>query len=271
VTINGSFSGTLGRAWTGYPLGVLSGQDFYRCRPDETQPANITEACQGQAPGTLFINAQGFPIADPTERVIANPEADWIAGIRNSVTVFRNIQLSALVDIRHGGDVWNGTRGSLYSFGTHKDTEQRASCVTGFVLNSAVNCTGNERVFGQTVFNKEKVTGPGAGKAVPLGENWYTGLGGNFGTVGSHFIEDGGYVKLREVALNYSVPARVTRGLGLTGLDLRLAGRNLMTWTKYTGFDPETNLSGNTTVVQGADFFNHPQTRSLILTVNLNR
>jgi hypothetical protein len=59
--------------------------------------------------------------------------------------------------------------------------------------------------------------------------------------------------------------------MGLSSLDVRIAGRNLHTWTKYTGLDPETNLGGAQSKVGGADYFNLPQTRSFVITVGLNR
>jgi hypothetical protein len=59
--------------------------------------------------------------------------------------------------------------------------------------------------------------------------------------------------------------------MGLSSLDVRVAGRNLHTWTKYTGLDPETSLGGALSKVGGADYFNLPQTRSIVFTVGLNR
>jgi hypothetical protein len=116
------------------------------------------------------------------------------------------------------------------------------------------------------------VAGPGAGMAVPIGENWYNGLGGGFGPVASQFIEDGSFVKLREIALGYTFDQPwVNRYLGLTSLDVRLAGRNLKTWTDYTGIDPETNLGGAEVNLQGIDYFNNPVTRVWVLTFGLNR
>ena len=47
--------------------------------------------------------------------------------------------------------------------------------------------------------------------------------------------------------------------------------RNLHTWTKYLGVDPETNLEGSLGIGRGQDYFNNPQTRSIIVTVGLNR
>jgi hypothetical protein len=63
----------------------------------------------------------------------------------------------------------------------------------------------------------------------------------------------------------------VSGSLGLSSLDLRVAGRNLAVWTPYTGVDPETNLSGADTGARGVDWFNNPQTRSFVFSVTLNR
>ena len=59
--------------------------------------------------------------------------------------------------------------------------------------------------------------------------------------------------------------------LGFSSVDLRVAGRNLHTWTKYKGLDPETNLGGSEWLTQGVDYFNSPLTRSFVISVGLNR
>jgi hypothetical protein len=50
-----------------------------------------------------------------------------------------------------------------------------------------------------------------------------------------------------------------------------VSGRNLVTWTNYTGIDPESTLEGAEVGYRGSDYFNHPQTRSFVLTLVLNR
>ena len=61
------------------------------------------------------------------------------------------------------------------------------------------------------------------------------------------------------------------RLFNLSSADVRVAGRNLLLSTKYTGIDPETNINGSTTLDRGADYFNNPQTRSFVISVSLNR
>src|SRR5207253_3026835 len=131
--------------------------------------------------------------------------------------------------------------------------------------------SGDSVVFGQS-YLPGPVGGPGAGTKVQIGQAWFTGLGSGFGPVASQFIEDGGFVKLREISVGYSLNGEwVDRLFGLSSIDLRVAGRNLKTWTKYTGIDPETNLAGAEVGLRGVDYFNNPQTRSFAFTVTLNR
>jgi hypothetical protein len=107
---------------------------------------------------------------------------------------------------------------------------------------------------------------------VPLGEAWFTGPGGTFNGPVSAFIEDAGFVKLREISVGYTLDAPwVNRLLGFSSVDLRVSGRNLVTWTDYTGIDPETSLLGSATSVRGIDYFNDPQTRSFVFSLTLNR
>ena len=260
VGLPGAFAGAPGAAVLGSRVGVLRGNDFARCGIT----AGITCA-SGIAKGALYIDTNGFPILDPTIRVIMDPFPDWTSSFSTSLR-YRKWSLSGLLDIKHGGQIWNGTKGALYNFGTHKDTEQRATCPT------LTTCNGNTKVFGQNGWFQGPVGGPGAGTPVAVGENWYTGLGSGFGPVATQFIEDGGFTKLREISIGYVLDgAWVDRTFGLNSIEVRVAGRNLKTWTKYTGIDPETNLGGAEVGLRGVDYFNNPQTRSFVFTITLNR
>ena len=81
-------------------------------------------------------------------------------------------------------------------------------------------------------------------------------------------------MKLREVSLSYTLDAAwVQRSLGFASIDVRVAARNLKTWTNYTGYDPESNLGGAIDAAAGSsgvDYFNNPQTRSFVFSVTLN-
>jgi TonB-linked SusC/RagA family outer membrane protein len=251
----GGFEGIVPTAFLGSQVGVARGNDFARCgRGLVIGGVDIDQACgSNAAKGALYLGEDGFPILDPTQRVISIGNPKWLGSVRSSVT-WRRITVSGLLDIKHGGTIWNGTRGALTTFGTHKDTEIR----------------GQMRTFGKD-FYPGPVAGPGANKAVLLDENWFADLGGGFGPVSAQFVEPGGYTKLREISVAYSFDQPWVRNLGFTTIDVRLSGRNLHTWTKYRGIDPEANLAGATALIQGIDYFNNPQTRSFVISLGLNR
>jgi len=253
----GTFAGAVGAATLGSDIG-LRGNDFVRCNRGLIVGADSIDAdvCKGAPKNALYIGADGFPVVDPTDRVIADPDPHWLGSIRTGFRV-RKFQFSALIDHKQGGDVWNGTRGALYNFGTHKDTDIRGQSFT----------------FGKDYpYLSGPVVGPGAGTPVVIDQDWFQGLGSGFGPVSSQFMEDGTYTKIREISVAYTFDGKwVPNLIGLTSIDLRLAGRNLATWTKYKGIDPETNLTGAQFQTQGIDYFNNPQTRSIVVSVGLNR
>jgi TonB-linked SusC/RagA family outer membrane protein len=266
----------------GSPIGVIYGPGFIRCGlsdPRELDPGVLDAACAGKPTGTLYIGDGtsgscsqdiGHPCGETRLRVLGDPNPKWTGNIRTGYR-YKKLALSGLLDIRRGGVIYNGTKGALWSYGTHGDTQNRAVC-TGTVSNSS--CTGNMHVFGDADWYPGPVTGPGAGTAVPIGQNWYNGnvAACPFTGIVEGCLEDAGYVKLREISVGYTFDqAFVTRTLGLSSLDVRIAGRNLHTWTKYTGLDPETSAGGTLTRITGNDYFNLPQTRSIVFSVGLTR
>ncbi|HMI46301.1 MAG TPA: SusC/RagA family TonB-linked outer membrane protein [Gemmatimonadaceae bacterium] len=75
------------------------------------------------------------------------------------------------------------------------------------------------------------------------------------------YIEDANFTKLRELSFSIAAPERFTQAFGGRNLELTIAGRNLHTWTKYTGFDPEVNSSPGANF-STSDFLTLPPTRT---------
>lgn len=152
---------------------------------------------------------------------------------------------------------------------------------TGYVLFDAVQ--------GRSVFNLSRhwnygdlmnqdidQNGKSVETAKPLGYYWRAGAGDGIGINGLYdalgpsnvTVEDASFVKLRELSVGY----RIGR-LGRYGdWQVNLIGRNLLTWTDYTGMDPETGLNGGTNgsgILNAADAFNFPNLRTLTLQFNV--
>jgi hypothetical protein len=263
----GGLGGLRGAAIVGQPIGVYYGGDYVRCGRGSLvdgiaiDQLSVAAGGCGHAPnGALFIAADGFPRVDAdAEWILGDPNPEWTGSIRSNVRL-GGFSLSGLIDIRHGGVGYNGTQGALNEFGTG--------------LNTAVR-DGPPVVFGMNYLPQlvvGPVAGPGAGRAVLLDESWWTGGASVFSPVATPFIEDGGWVKIREVSVGYTIASpRVTRVLGFASVDLRLAGRNLVSWNHYSGVDPETSILGAATPIRGINYFNNPQTRSWVFSVTLKR
>jgi TonB-linked SusC/RagA family outer membrane protein len=275
ISVPGAFSPA--SAVKGKPFGVFWANDVGKCRLELTDEdntvdgVNLNQLCRtaGAPNGSIYIDASGFPIQDQANRLIGDPNPLWTGAVRLGLTFFKKLTVSSLLDIRHGGDVYNGTKGALFQFGTWATTEQRARCTAAFT------CTGNELTFGKEIL-PGTTYGPGSGKAVPIGENYYAngqgGGGGIFTGVQGPLVEDGGWTRLREVSASYSLSGDwIRRMFNLSSADIRVAGRNLWLNTRYTGADPETNIGGSGTLDRGSDYFNNPQSRSFVFSVSLNR
>ncbi|MFL5595416.1 MAG: SusC/RagA family TonB-linked outer membrane protein [Gemmatimonadaceae bacterium] len=272
---NEGFTGAIGSATAGAGVGVVRGLDFIRCGrglhidyDGDGSVNDIDAECRLSplTPGTfaqnaLFLTDDGRPVADPTDRVIANPNPKYSMGFGTTAKLGK-ATFGALADVRKGVSVWNGTRGILLRFGTLGETLVRERTGT-FGKDWATDVYPD-------------VAGPGAGTVAFANANewqdWFLSEGGGFGTTGAQFVEDASFVKLRELSLSYSFDQQWIRDrLNFSTIDIRIAGRNLKTWTKYKGLDPEANLGGAEWLTQGTDYFNNPQTRSFVLSFSLNR
>jgi TonB-dependent starch-binding outer membrane protein SusC len=83
------------------------------------------------------------------------------------------------------------------------------------------------------------------------------------------YFEDASFVKLREVALTLMAPRSWAQRMRVEGLSLTVAGRNLRTWTDYSGFDPEVNWAGGANQAV-SEFLTQPPVRYFTTRINLN-
>ena len=80
----------------------------------------------------------------------------------------------------------------------------------------------------------------------------------------TYFLEDGSYLRVKNIALSYDIPAKLLKNLHLTRLMPYVSATNLITITGYSGMDPEVNQYGNSGSVQGIDWGTYPMSRSFV-------
>ncbi|SMO41762.1 TonB-linked outer membrane protein, SusC/RagA family [Saccharicrinis carchari] len=202
--------------------------------------------------GQVIVGQDGIPLINSSSSLlIANREADFTIGFENTWQ-YANWSLSALISMRKGGDVVNGTKSSLLSSGmakTLEDYRNRQIVVKGVV----------EQPDGSYVPNT---------KPVVFDQLYYSNY---YAPVGTNFIEDGSLVRLANLTLAYDI-SHLSKQIGISHLKLSVSGRNLFLWTNYSGSDPIVNYTGNSggAGTYGVDYLRTPNTRSLSFNISAN-
>ena len=86
--------------------------------------------------------------------------------------------------------------------------------------------------------------------------------------VSDRFLEDGSYLKLKTASISYNFPN--VNFKHVKGVRLYFTGQNLLTWTKYRGYDPEVSYRGASTLQAGEDFGGYPQSRTYMFGIKLD-
>jgi len=226
----------------------------------------------------LILDANGFPVGAATQGKIGNPNPDWRANIGNTLR-YGDLSLRFLFDFKIGGEVWNGTKGALKFFGRLEEQAQTTTVspekaenlptFSGATIADLAQAAGDiqQNEDGSYTFRGE-VRDFGGGD-VALWQNYYwSGPGSGFTGPAEPNIEEGDYVKLREVSLSYSLDGAFLEGTRIQSIDLSATGRNLLIFSPYSGVDPEINLLGPSNAT-GLDYFNNPTTRSFQFSARL--
>lgn len=185
----------------------------------------------------IFVDQNGDKIIDENDRVvIGDPNPDIYGNIHANFMFGKNWTLGINFNYSVGNDVYNYERSIL-------------ECGNAF-LNQTTALTrrwiaeGQQTDIPQAVYNDE------------MGNSRFS----------DRWIEDGSYLKLKNVSLSYRLP--ITNKY-IQGMTIWASGNNLLTFTKYLGSDPEVSC-GNSSLVQGIDAGYTPYGRSFTLGVKIN-
>jgi TonB-dependent starch-binding outer membrane protein SusC len=185
------------------------------------------------------VNKDGqITVAD--RQILGNAVPKLFGGLTNNIT-FNDFDLGILFSFQTGNDVFNLNK----FFGEGGGTRD-----------------ANRVLFADQLNRWQK---PGDITDVPR----LTAFGNNYTLEqNSRFLEDGSFLKLRSLTLGYTLPARITSAAGIQSLRFYFSGTNLFTLTKYTGPDPEVNVTALQNV-QGLDLGTPPQPRVIQFGINL--
>lgn len=187
----------------------------------------ISDGVNPETGELMYRDVNGDGMVSASDRTyIGDPNPDFTFGLTNTFS-YKGLNLSILIQGSYGNDVYNVGR---------MDTE------------------GMYDGKNQTTRVLERWRVPGQTTDVPkAGFEMYNS---------TYFLEDGSYVRLKDVSLSYDVPRNILQKLHLTKLQPYFSATNLLTLTKYMGMDPEVNQNGNSGAVQGLDWGTYPLCKS---------
>jgi hypothetical protein len=89
-------------------------------------------------------------------------------------------------------------------------------------------------------------------------------------TVTENFVEDASWVRLRNLSIGYNVPASILKSKVIQGASVTFTGNNLLLFTNYTGYDPESSSFSAGSNIDAFTGFTYPAIRSYLVSINLN-
>ena len=231
----------------------IAGGIIYDGPIDERGNTSIAEAglplgtffgyvAKGVNPNTGNINykmadsTQGLQATDQTIIGHANPKFTY--GFTNNFS-YKNWSLTVFLQGVQGNDILNATR--IFTEGMWEPRNQSAAVL-------------------------QRWTTPGQITNVPREDlNNPNGDAHDNSFISTRYVENGSYLRIKSLSLAYDIPAQLLHKLKISRLKLYATAENLLTLTKYSGFDPEVSAFGSSAnVAPGVDFGTYPQTRDII-------
>lgn len=235
--IEGGLS-NMSRAVEGQPLGT-----FFTVEYAGVDPANGDALWYKNTTNTdgTFDRSTTNVYSQAQRVVIGSPLPKWVAGVTNTFS-YKGIELSVF---------FNGVFGNKLNF-------------YGVGRFSSANGRFEDN---QTVNQLAAWTPENTNTKVPQARLFFN----NGAQASSRFIEDGSYVRLRNVTLAYNLPKSLVNKVRLSNVRLFFTGQNLLTFTKYSGWDPEVNADDVVTnIALGYDFYTTPQAKTFMGGLNIS-
>jgi len=230
-------TGSIRRLIVGQPIGVFYGYRFDGIFQNEAECAAQTSSASPIGVGLRRykdLNGDGMVDAGNDREIIGDANPDFFGGLTNTFG-YKGFELNVFLQYSYGNDIFN-----------YNAMELEAP-------------TGGQNVY-KALVNRWTPENP---------SNLYPKASTNRNLlVSDRFVEDGSYLKLKTVSLSYSFPKLKFKHIG--GLRVYVTGQNLLTWTKYRGYDPEVSYRGASTLEAGEDYGGYPQSRTFMFGVKLD-
>jgi TonB-dependent starch-binding outer membrane protein SusC len=199
-------------------------------------------------PGDVrFVDVNGDTVLNDNDKVvIGNPNPKFTFGFSINLE-YKGFDLNCFFQGSYGNDIFNASKQGWYnSSGTGNWTKDAMNAYHEAVYDK----NGNLLISANTTSDQFRLSGT---------ENYKTS---------DWYVEDGSYMRLKSIQLGYTIPVTLTKKYGIENLRLYVGAKNLITWTNYSGLDPE--IGGNDPLLFGIDYGVYPQAKMYNVGINLS-
>jgi TonB-linked SusC/RagA family outer membrane protein len=229
-------TGSIRRLVVGQPVGVIYGYRF----DGIFQNADEVKA-QTASPSPIGIglrrykdlNGDNKVDASNDREILGNTNPKFFGGLANTFS-YKGVELAAFFQYTYGNKIFNYNAIELEM------------------------PTGGQNVYAEL---RDRWTPENPSNVYPRASTNRAVL------VSDRFVEDGSYLKLKTLSLSYDLPISKKY---IRGVRVYVTGQNLITWTKYKGYDPEVSYRGASTLEGGEDFGGYPQSRTFLFGIKLD-
>jgi len=236
----------------GEPFGNIYGRSYERYYENGEPEDNIY--LDEDRP--IVIGDDGFPVVNTEQKILGNTQPDWIGSIRNTFA-YKNFNLSFLIDAKYGLDVYSQYDNFFTAFGITENTLDREDTRVFEGVTADGQPNTQEVWLGQGIGPDGVDYGAGYHRNVKRGST-------------EEFVLDASYIKLRNIRLAYSLPGEMVSNLGFRGITLSTTATNIILYTPFSGFDPESRAGGASSNAQGFTALDYPGVSSFFFSVNLS-
>lgn len=187
----------------------------------------------------VFDDVNGDGVINADDRVkIGDPNPKFTGGFTNNLT-YKQFELGVFLQFSYGNDIFNGNR----------------------IFIEAMKGADNQST---AVIRRWRQPGDltDIPRATELDPN-------NNNRISSRFVEDGSYLRVKNVTLSYILNRQLAERLKIRTARVYISAQNLLTYTNYSGMDPEVNYTGDNNLLRATDFFTYPQARTFTVGINL--
>ncbi|MCK0131400.1 TonB-dependent receptor [Flavobacteriaceae bacterium F08102] len=251
LNFDGSHAGGASLGYKYFAEGESAGQfymyDWAGVNPLTGNPLwNYPDGTQSEVPpASLFANSIEY------RRPMGDAAPDFYGGLTNSIR-YKNFKLDFFFSFSSGGQLYNGTKALLMTYAT----------------SESHNLSRDILDYWKIIGHKTDVPRLDNASIITRG-----GFGGTTdyisGRDSNRFLEDGSYIRLKNINLSYDLPQKWLQKNFINSLSIYVQANNVLTFTKYSGLDPEVSAFGSSALLSGYDELTMPQSKSYSVGLNI--